>query len=358
MFKRIIGLLFAVVIAASVLTACGAKSAQATSTRMDRAVEAQAPPVAPAGQAANDAKPKQEEAKASFGSNAAKETPAGVSYSVSSNDGTGSSGQPLQNAILAQRKLIRNANVTVEVEDFDIAYGKIKSLIEGFGFIQETNIRTDKIHADAGDKLVRKGIIVIRVDKDKFESILLGVKGLGLLIEENIKGDDVTEQYFDIESRLKLLRYEESRIMQYLEKLTDPDTIFKTESRLTDIRHEIESLTGTLKKWDDLVQLSTITINMNEKIPQAAAIASGTYWGRLSQGFSSSFRGVVNFCGDLVIFLVKALPVLVLLAVFALIILAICRRIARKNVKMWGGSDKPAAGSSTPDPQKPENMQK
>ena len=52
---------------------------------------------------------------------------------------------------------------------------------------------------------------------------------------------------------------------EIFEKVEDPDIIFKTEKQLTEIRHEIETLTGTLNKLNDLVELSTITINMDEK---------------------------------------------------------------------------------------------
>ena len=126
------------------------------------------------------------------------------------------------------------------------------------------------------------------------------------LYQTNIKSDDVTDKFFDIESRLRLLKYEESRLEEYLKKITDPDTIFKTEARLMEIRHEIESLTGNLNKLSNLVQLSTITINMSEKIP--AGEKAGSYWQRLASGFTESFKGVVGFCAESLIVVVAALP--------------------------------------------------
>ncbi|MCX7921074.1 MAG: DUF4349 domain-containing protein [Clostridia bacterium] len=240
--------------------------------------------------------------------------------------------QTTSNAILSQRKMIRNANVTVEVDDFDIAYGKIKSIISNIGIVQESNIKKEKIFVDSKEKLITKGVIVLRVDKDKFDSVIAGLGGLGLLIDESIKTDDVTDKFFDTESRLRLLKFEENRLEQYLNKLNDPDVIFKTESRLTDIRHEIEALTGNLKKMNDLVELSTITVNLVEK-SAATSIEPAkekSYWERLFGGFVDSFKGVLNFCGELIILLAQALPVLALLVILSGAALLVYRKFFKK----------------------------
>lgn len=243
--------------------------------------------------------------------------------------GTGIAGQSVQNAILAQRKIIRNANLSIEVKDFNAAYGKINSMISGFGFIQQTNIVKDKIYVNSEKRLITRGYIVIRVDKDKFEQIMNDVKGLGLVVEENISSNDVTDKYFDIESRLRLLRYEESRLEEYLKKIEDPDTIFKTQSRLTDIRHEIEGLTGTLRKWNDLIDLSTITINITEEVPDSGKIPEDEK--SYGQRLIDSLKGAVNFCGEILLILVQIIPVLILLGLLAFVVLLIVRKSGKDS---------------------------
>jgi hypothetical protein len=246
--------------------------------------------------------------------------------------GNGVDVQSVSNAILSQRKVIRNANVSGEVDDFDKAYGQIKSEIAAFGYVQETNIKKEKVYVDSKEKLITKGTIIIRVDKDKFDSTLTNVKGLGISFDEEIKGDDVTDKFFDTESQLRLLRFEESRLEQYLNKINDPDVIFKTESRLTDIRHEIEGLTGTLQKWNDLVALSTITINLSEKNPVSSNIpVLKGFSERFTGGFLDSLKGVIHFCGELLILLAQSIPVLILLAIILFGLLAIYRKYFKKE---------------------------
>ncbi|NJD01174.1 MAG: DUF4349 domain-containing protein [Ruminiclostridium sp.] len=246
--------------------------------------------------------------------------------------GGGDISQNISNAILSERKVIRSANVTVEVEKFDEAYAKLETTILGIGFIQSTNINSEKYYQDDKLKLLRSGTIIIRVDREKFDKVLNSIKEIGEVLSWNINGEDVTDKFFDTESRLRLLRIEESKLEEYLKKLSDLDQIFKTESRLTDIRYQIEALTGNLKKISDLVELSTIAININEKRPDSdTPVKPKNYGQKLLDNFLDSMKGVTNFVGDLLIALVAAIPVLILIGLFVLIAFLIYRKIPRRG---------------------------
>ncbi|NLD50781.1 MAG: DUF4349 domain-containing protein [Clostridiaceae bacterium] len=244
------------------------------------------------------------------------------------------------NPIIDQRKIIRNANLTVEVENFDKAYGMIEYIISGIGYVQETKISNRKHYVDSKEVLVPNGVIIIRVDAEKFNDVLKDVKGLGTILDENIKTDDVTEKFFDLESRLRLLKYEQTRLEEYLNKITDPDIIFKTESRLTDLRHEIEGLTGTLNKLGNLVKLSTITININEKTPQAQKKEGTSYWGKLSGNFIDSLAGVIEFCANFLVVLAAALPVLVFMGIIIFLTVLVYRKFFRNKIKLVSNKNK------------------
>ena len=144
--------------------------------------------------------------------------------------------------------------------------------------------------------LVKSGTIEIRIDKDKFDSILNSLKGIGDVLSWNINGQDVTDKFVDIESRLRTLRLEQTKIEEYLKKANDLDQLFKIESRLTEIRTEIEGLTGNLKQMTDLVQLSTITINMSEKfVDLVQPDSEKPYFQRLWDNLIGSLKGVYKF---------------------------------------------------------------
>lgn len=267
--------------------------------------------------------------------------------------GFGGASVDVENVILAERKIIRSANLTIEVEDFDTAFSNIENIILGIGFIQETNINTDRVYIDGEVKLVKSGSIVLRVDKTKFDNVISKLRGIGDVYNYTTNGEDVTEQYFDIESRLRLLKLEQEKLESYLAKLDDLDDIFKVESRLTELRYQIESLTGKLNKLSSLVDLSTITIQLNEKRPDYNP-KPVTYGERLLNSLKESFAEVVEFLGDLLVFTVSALPALILLALLILICVWIFRKIVRKSkagslIRQHSSADAAAPLSQRPD---------
>ncbi|MGE5614295.1 MAG: DUF4349 domain-containing protein [Bacillota bacterium] len=253
-----------------------------------------------------------------------------TSSAVDSIAGGGITFSDVSNVILAERKIIRSANLSIEVENFDEAMNNINSIILGIGIVQNSNVTTDRVYVDGEVKLVKSGTIVLRVDKDKFESVINKVKGIGEVYEESINGEDVTEKYFDIESRLRLLRLEQSKLEAYLARLDRLEEIFKVESKLTEIRYEIESLTSNLNRLNSLVELSTITIMMREKRP-GAVDKPLTYGQRLLNRLENSLMGTVEFLGDLLIFIVSAIPVLIVIGLAILLGVFVYRRIPKKR---------------------------
>lgn len=332
MSKRIIGVFLAILVILSVFTGCGTKSAGSTAATM--AMSKGEVAVAPQNNldVTFGEEQKADVAGLSDSGNVTVETTAASMEPADSVLGGGYTETDVSNAILNERKMIRSANITVEVENFDAAYGKLNTFILGVGFIQETNINTEKVFFDNKQKLIKRGTIVLRVDKNKFDTVLNNIKGIGDVYNWNINGQDVTDKFVDIESRLKLLKLEEAKLLDYLSKLTDLDKIFKFESQLTNIRQQIESLSGNLKKMGDLVELSTITINMNEKSPtQVDPVKPKTYGQRLLDNLKGSLKGIVNFCGELLIIFVAALPALLLLGLIAVIILFVYKRVPKKK---------------------------
>lgn len=253
--------------------------------------------------------------------------------------GTGYSGASVSDTaqsatldILSQRKVIRNANIAMEVEDFYAAYGNLQSMIKGIGYVSESNIHRDFYIYENERKTRVTGDITLRIDARHFDNILSDIKGLGEVIDDRIYSNDVTDQYFDTEGRLKMLKIEYEYYEEYMRLLTKPEDVFKTRTRMTELQTEIERLTGTLNKWNDLVQLSTIYISMTEKYPdEMTRTQNNTYWDRMANAFNRSVTGVVNALGDLLIFIIEAVPTLVVLAFFAWVAYRIVKMLIEKK---------------------------
>ncbi len=250
--------------------------------------------------------------------------------------------------ILAQRKVIRSANLVMEVEDFYSAYGNLQTMISGIGYVSDSNIHRD-FYTYEGEPITRvMGDITLRIAADYFDKILTDVKGLGEVIDDRIYSTDVTDRFFDTEGRLKILKVEYDYLVEYMKSLTKPEDIFRTRTQITELQTEIEKLTGTLNKWSDLVELSTITISMQEKHPgDASRKQEYTYWDRVADAFNDSLAGVVRAFGNLLIFIIQALPTLFVLALIAWIIYKVLKRLLSGRKTHNGGLSRTVENKET-----------
>lgn len=331
MFRKVIGVLTALLLIASMFTACGSRSETSSATAPQAASGSMSKSTASGYNGAVGATAANVEFTADRGvsEEGAPTTAAEAPQEADSLAGGSVSAANMTNAVLAERKMIWTASLNLEVENFDKARNNIESILTGIGFISNTNISSSNVYVDGKPRTVKNGTLVLRVDKDQFSTVISKLYGVGEVSNETTNGQDVTDKFVDIESRLRLLKLEQEKLEAYLAKTEDLDTIFKLETRITDIRYEIESLTGNLNKLSSLVDLATINVTMNEKYPgfQKKPL---TYGEELLNSLKDSLKSVVEFLGDFLIFIVAALPVLAVIGLFVLLGIFIYRRIPRK----------------------------
>ncbi len=173
---------------------------------------------------------------------------------------------PPANPALANRKLIRNATVDLEVVKFDEAIQKITA----FAAEEKGYVATTSSEKQENGKL--KGEIVVKVLPENLDRFLQKIRGLGELKNQTLGTEDITKNYFDTESRLKNARVMESRLIEMLKKKSDDiNDLLQVEKELGRVREEIEKMQGELKFWDSQVQFATVTISLAEKDLEEAA---------------------------------------------------------------------------------------
>jgi anti-sigma factor RsiW len=174
--------------------------------------------------------------------------------------------EPQQNLIesppaaLANRKLIRNAEVQLEIVSFDDAVQKITALAnEEHGYVATTNSEKQ-----ANGKL--RGQVIVKVLPENLDNFLQKVRALGELKNQTLGTEDVTKAYFDTDARLKNARVMEQRLIEMLKTKTGKVAdLLQVEKELGRVREEIEKMQGELKYWDSQVQFATVTISLSEK---------------------------------------------------------------------------------------------
>ena len=161
---------------------------------------------------------------------------------------------------LANRKLIRNANVELEIVSFDDAVQKITAFAkEERGYVATTDSQKQ-----ANGKL--RGQVVVKVLPENLDRFLQKIRGLGELKNQTLGTEDVTKAYFDTDARLKNARVMEQRLIDMMKTKTGKvSDLLQVEKELGRVREEIEKMQGELKYWDSQVQFATVTISLVEK---------------------------------------------------------------------------------------------
>ena len=161
---------------------------------------------------------------------------------------------------LANRKLIRNAQVEIEIANFDEAVQKITA----FANEERGYVATTSSEKQANGKL--KGEIVVKVLPENLDRFLQKIRGLGELKNQTLGTEDVTKAYFDTDARLKNAHVMEQRLIDMLKtKTSKVSDLLQVEKELGRVREEIEKMQGELKYWDSQVQFATVTISLAEK---------------------------------------------------------------------------------------------
>jgi hypothetical protein len=161
---------------------------------------------------------------------------------------------------VANRKLIRNATVELEIVSFDDAVQKITaSANEERGYVATTNSEKQ-----ANGKL--RGQVIVKVLPENLDRFLQKVRGLGELKNQTLGTEDVTKGYLDTDARLKNAHVMEQRLIDMLKTKTGKvSDLLQVEKELGRVREEIEKMQGQLKYWDSQVQFATVTISLAEK---------------------------------------------------------------------------------------------
>lgn len=230
-------------------------------------------------------------------------------------------------------KIIQTAEITMETLEFERTVDQIVSHVQMMGgYAEVSNIQGRSLQYK-GENQRRTAKFTFRIPKREFSQFLTDIKDYGSVVWENSRGEDITERYFDTEARLKSLEIREERILTILQEAKKLQDILELERELSDIRYQIENLTGTLKKWDNLVEFSTVyvTVNEVEEIKPIDQPKPKNLWERIRDGFKESVETLGEILENILVALVVISPFVVVFGGAALIVVLVIRRIKAKR---------------------------
>lgn len=231
------------------------------------------------------------------------------------------------------RKLIYNADLTVETLEYDVFMQEVREEIERLGgYIESMENNSGGYYYG---NTSRFGSITARIPADQFEMFLSTVGSLGNVVNETRDVKDITLTYVDTQSRREALEIEQERLLALLERADQIEDIIALEERLSSVRYQLESYASQLRTYDNLVDYSTVTMSIEEVI-EVTREAPQTLADRMSRGFSNTLREIEEGLQDAAVWLVTNCLYLIFCTVVIVIAVLAARRILRRPGKRSG----------------------
>ena len=230
-------------------------------------------------------------------------------------------------------KIIYSADATVETTEFDKTLEELAALIKEYGgWVQSSSINGANYYSiSRGSSYNRSADYTIRIPSDKFQTVMNSLSTLGNVPYSYTYTENVSAQYYDVQSRLTAYKTQETRLLEMMEKAQTVEDTITIEEKLTELQYKIDSLQSSLNNWDRQVNYSTISLSVQEvgeyTEQQAVTISYGQ---RLLNAFTDSLKGAGRFFKNLLVFLVSALPTLVILAVLFFALRPLFRKLSAK----------------------------
>ena len=229
--------------------------------------------------------------------------------------------------VVVERKIIRNADLQLESDKPEEAQQKISQIAETKGgFVVETQSSASDVKANVRDTVS----MTVRVPSAKFDEALSEIRGTASrVIVENVKGEDVTEEFIDIEARLKTQKALEAQFLEIMKQSKTVEDALNVQTEIANVRGEIEKIEGRKRFLESQASLSTIKIRL--QTPAAFSANSAGFFYQLTEALSDGFGAALSFILILVRILIALLPffLLIVLPVYFVI-----RYFLRKNRKV------------------------
>ena len=189
-----------------------------------------------------------------------------------------------QKAVNVERKLIKEGRVEFETDDINSTRKLIFESIKKY----KAYISSDQEYKFSGRI---SNTIIVRVPAKNFDLLLSDItKGITKFDSKNIEVKDVTEEFIDIQARLKTKKKLENRYLELLKKANTVTEIIEVEKQIGQLRSEIESIEGRLKYLTSKVSLSTLTITFYQTVPNETEFGN-----KFKNGFKNGWNNLIWF---------------------------------------------------------------
>lgn len=221
------------------------------------------------------------------------------------------------------RKIILTYTYEIETKDLDKSVQAIEAAVNKAGGYYETS----KVDGNTENGGYAK--YVLRIPTDKLDDFIQGVNTFGNIASQSRNGEDVTSQYYDIESSLASLKIQQERLLELLKQAKSLDDIMKLETELTKVRTNIEKLTTSLKKYDNLIDYTTVNITVDQVSDYT--VSNQNFGQTVIDTFCDSFSTAFEMAKRFLLALIWMLPYIIVIGIIVAVAVVFDIRAKKKR---------------------------
>lgn len=226
-------------------------------------------------------------------------------------------------SVVDKRLIIKTGEFSVVVKNVSDAANSISRFIEEKkGIVVSNQIYNLDTNPAA--------TVVVRVPVAEFAEVTEQIKAVGEIKSESVQGQDVTEEYIDLEAQLKNLRATETQFLEIMKRATQIQDVLAVQRELTTVRSSIESLEGRMKYLSESADYSTITIYLSSDSASLPIVDDSDQW-KLIGEIKEALRSLVEFGKDALSLLIWIAIFIPVWGVLTVIVWLVIRKIKHKN---------------------------
>lgn len=226
------------------------------------------------------------------------------------------------------RKLIYRVRMETETLEFDKLLNFLDTQTTFYGgYVESSDVGGVSYSYEERN---RYATIIIRVPSKYLDQFITEIGELANITSNNRSTEDVTLSYIETESRLASLEIQRDKLLEWMEKAETVEDLISLESRLSEVRYELEYYGSILRNYDNLVEYSTITVNVQEVQRITPPVEEGI-GSRMWSGLKENLLNIKDGSIDFSVWFVSSLPYLLIWAVVITAIVLIIRALYRKE---------------------------
>jgi hypothetical protein len=225
-----------------------------------------------------------------------------------------------------ERLIIRNASLSLVVPDTEEAVDEINALVDELGgFVVESNVYQYQEGLQAS--------MTLRIPAESLDAALDRIRGLATEVRrENISGQDVTDEYVDLNSRLRHLEATEARLLEFLEEAEDTEAALAVYAQLREVQGEIEQVKGRTQYLEQSAAMATVSLDIiPDELAQPIEVGGWRPQGTLRNAVQSLVRALQFLVDAGIVIVVLIIPILIAIALPVAGIIFLVRAIVRRR---------------------------